>query len=29
MMNIEIDIDDGIDERRMPTMVQLYDLYQR
>lgn len=29
MMNIEIDIDDGIDERRMPTMVHLYDLYQR
>lgn len=29
MMNIEIDVDDGIDERRMPTMVHLYDLYQR
>lgn len=29
MMNIEIDIDDGIDERRKPTMVHLYDLYQR
>ena len=29
MINIEIDIDDGIDERRMPTMVHLYDLYQR
>ena len=29
MLNIEVDIDDGIRVRRLPTMVHLYDIYQR
>ena len=29
MIHIEVDIDDGIRVRRLPTMVHLYDIYQR
>lgn len=29
MINIEVDVDDGISTKRLPTMVHLYDLYRR